>query len=62
MGGKIKMSFKEILEKAVNMGTEIKYIVYINNEEPQKLNYIQLGTFLVSKGENIKNIKITTKV
>jgi len=55
------MEFKDIIQNAINIGSESKFIVQINDDKSSKLNYIQLGTYLVSNVENIEIIKITTK-
>jgi len=55
------MEFKDIIQKAINIGSESKFIVQIDDNEPEELNYIQLGTYLVSNAEIIEIIKITEK-
>lgn len=49
-----------MLQEAIKIGTKVKYKVVIDgiNEE---MTYIQLGTYLVSCTDNIKEIEIKLK-
>ena len=55
------MGFKEVIQNAINIGSESKFYVQIGNDEIDELNYIQLGSYLVSNVENIKFVKIVIK-
>lgn len=52
------MDFKDIIQNAVNIGSESKFIVQIGDDEPTELNYIQLGMYLVSNAQDIESVKI----
>lgn len=52
------MGFKDIIQGAVNLASESKFIVQIGGNEPTELNYIQLGTYLVSNAQDIESVKI----
>lgn len=52
------MGFKDMIQNAVNIGSESKFSVQIGDNEPSELNYIQLGTYLVSNVQDIESIKI----
>jgi len=55
------MGFKDIIQDAINIGSESKFIVQIDDNESNELNYIQLGAYLVSNAENIESVKIILK-
>lgn len=50
----------DLLQEAIKVGINIKYKVIIN-ELVEKMTYIQLGTYLVSCSNNIKEIEIKLK-
>ena len=52
------MGIKEMLEKAVQMGSVAKFQVQVNAEEIREVSYIELGTFLVTNVPNIERIYI----
>jgi len=55
------MGFKDMIQNAVNIGSNVKFSVQIDNDEPDEFNYIQLGTYLVNNAEHIKIVKIILK-
>lgn len=55
------MGFKDMIQNAVNIGSESKFMVQISFEEYQEMNYIQLGTYLVSNAQNIERVDIILK-
>ena len=52
------MRFKDVIQNAVNIGSETKFIVYVGDEEAKEWSYIQLGTYLVSNALNIESVLI----
>ena len=56
------MGFKDIIQNAVNVGSETKFIVYVGDEDAIEWSYIQLGTFLVSNASNIESVFIKMDV
>ena len=54
------MDNSEMLNKALEITTILKYKVIINNEL-KEMNYMELGLFLTTKSNEIDIIKITTK-
>ena len=55
------MGLKDMIQNAVNIGSESKFYVQIGDNEPEELNYIQLGTYLVSNTQNIESVKINLR-
>ena len=55
------MTFKEMIQNAVNIGSESKFMVQVDSEEIQELSYIQLGTYLVSNQGSIERVHIILK-
>jgi len=59
------MDFESILDKALGIAKDKKFIVHIFNGkditvETKELSYLQLGTFLITNAEGIKEIRIYT--
>ena len=50
-----------MIQKAVNVGSEVMFSVQIENEVLE-WNYIQLGTYLVSNAKEIEFVKIVKRV
>ena len=55
------MTFKDMIQNAVNIGSETKFMVQVDSEEIQELSYIQLGTYLVSNQVSIERVHIILK-
>jgi len=55
------MDFEDIIQGAINIGSEFKFIVQIGDGEPIELSYLQLGVYLVSNVQDIKKVKIITR-
>jgi len=53
-------NINEMLQSAIKIGNNVKYIVDIDGIYEQ-MTYIELGTFLVSNSNNIKEIQIILK-
>ena len=54
------MEFKDILNQAFKISTNIKYKVIINGIL-KEMTYMELGLFLTTNFENIDKIEITMK-
>lgn len=54
------MEFKEILNEAFKISTNIKYQVILNGIL-KEMSYMELGLFLTTNVENIDKIEITMK-
>jgi len=50
----------EMLQTAIKIGTNIEYTINIDGIYEQ-MTYIQLGTYLISNANNIKEVKIKLK-
>jgi len=50
----------EMLQTAIKIGTNVEYTVVINGIHEQ-MTYIQLGTYLISNANNIKEVEIKLK-
>lgn len=55
------MSFKDMIQNAVDIGSSSIFLVQIGDNDPNELNYIQLGTYLVSNAKDIESVKIIMK-
>ena len=61
------MGLKDMIQKAVNIGSESKFNVvilpndYNGEEKGTEMNYIQLGTYLVSNEQNIESVIINLR-
>jgi len=61
------MGFKDMIVNAVNLGSESKFNVVVlpngfdGEEGSVEMNYIQLGTYLVSNEQNIESVIISLK-
>jgi len=54
------MEFKDILNQAFKISTDIKYQVVIN-DILKEMSYMELGLFLTTNSEKIDKIQITIK-
>ena len=57
------MGLKDMLEKAVKVSADIKFMVQFNlngymKEEATEMNYLELGTYLVSNAQKIDYVII----
>lgn len=50
----------DMLQEAIKIGTNVKYKVVIG-QSVEEMTYIQLGTYLVSCANNIKEVEIKLK-
>jgi len=50
----------DMLQEAIKIGTNVKYRVVVD-ELVEEMTYIQLGTYLVSCADNIKEVEIKLK-
>ena len=55
------MGFKDMIQNAVNIGSETKFEVRIGSGDITEMNYIQLGTYLVSNAQKIDFVKIVLR-
>ena len=61
------MGFKDLLMNAVSAGSNAKFNVvilpndYNGEEKGTEMNYIQLGTYLVSNEQNIESVIINLR-
>lgn len=54
------MSMDKMIKTALRIGNESEYIVEIDGI-PEKMTYLQLGTYLITNQERIDNVKINLK-
>jgi len=50
-----------MLERAINLATDIKFFVKVNSEEIKELTYLELGFLLTTKSNEIKEVHILLK-
>lgn len=50
-----------MLEKAINLATNIKFFVKIDSEEIKELSYLELGFLLTTNSNEIKEVHILFK-
>ena len=50
----------DMLQEAIKIGSNVKYKVVID-ELAEEMTYIELGTYLISCADNIKEIEIKLK-
>ena len=60
------MGLKDMLEKAIKVSAEIKFNVVILEQctdysVEKEMNYLELGTYLVSNGHNIASVVINLR-
>ena len=53
-------NINDMLQEAIKIGTNVKYRVVVNRLV-EKMTYIELGTYLVSCANNIKEVEIKLK-